>query len=317
MTAEQRSVVLYGAQHYCAASIRQLTASTRPTHVIPDGPNTVLGAGLIEVTIDELESLPAPIVLIARSPDQRGAIRQIARMLRERGMGYDHVSHHFHHAVLTAGLLSDLGFTTYRDVRANTINLGRQVADRIKISFLRNCSGCNITIGDSVYVRRLLAIDMFGNNASVSVGNNCSFIETEIEAGPDGNITIGEDCMFSFGIVLGQPDHHGIFDMATRERINHTKDIVIGSHVWIGRDARLLGGAQIGSGSVVGMASVTSSKFAENVVLAGSPARTLREGILWARDTIASQTLSSFEQCRDQAALIWLDDLCKLGDRHR
>lgn len=44
-----------------------------------------------------------------------------------------------------------------------------------------------------------------------------------------------------------QTDHHHIFDQNTYKRINISKDIQIGNHVWVGRDVELLAGASIGN----------------------------------------------------------------------
>ena len=74
---------------------------------------------------------------------------------------------------------------------------------------------------------------------------------------------------------------HGIFDLATGERINLARDVMIGDHVWIGASARLLKGAAIGNGSIVGANSVVTGRFPENVALAGNPARIVREGVRW------------------------------------
>lgn len=307
MTKKPQPVVIYGAQNYCAWALKRLQPGIRPTHIIPDGPNTLSASGLQEIALSDLPALDDPLVLIARFPNQHKEIRVLAENLRAASVRFDHISNWCSNAVIVSGLLNDMAFVSYQDQRANTVQLGTKVPDNIHINFLRDCVGCNVVIGDALYVRRGLTIDFFGSNASVEIGGRCSFIEASIEAGMDGKISVGNDCMLSFGIIIGQPDHHPIFDLATHRRINDTKDIMIGDHVWVGRDVRILGGANIGSGCVVGTASVTSSRFANNVVLAGSPARTLRTGVLWARDTVASQTLDIFEQCRDQSAVDWLD----------
>jgi maltose O-acetyltransferase len=54
-------------------------------------------------------------------------------------------------------------------------------------------------------------------------------------------------------------------------------DIVVGDHVWIGADAIVLQGVCIGEGSVVGAGSLVTRDIPSNVIVAGSPARKLRD----------------------------------------
>ena len=49
--------------------------------------------------------------------------------------------------------------------------------------------------------------------------------------------------------------------------MNHSKDIVVGDNVWIASHVTLLGGAGIGTGSVVGTNAVTSSSFVKHCCL--------------------------------------------------
>jgi len=54
--------------------------------------------------------------------------------------------------------------------------------------------------------------------------------------------------------------------------------IVIGRNVWIGNNAIILKGTEIGDNSVIGAgAVVTGGKLPSNVVIAGNPARILKE----------------------------------------
>ena len=62
------------------------------------------------------------------------------------------------------------------------------------------------------------------------------------------------------------------------------KDIRIGDRVWIGRDVQVLKGTVLHSESVVGACSVVSRAFDEgNCVVAGVPARVVKQGIRWDR----------------------------------
>ncbi len=54
-------------------------------------------------------------------------------------------------------------------------------------------------------------------------------------------------------------------------------DTIIGNDVWIGQGARLLPGAEIGSGAIVGAGAVVHGKVAPYTIVAGNPARPLRD----------------------------------------
>lgn len=73
---------------------------------------------------------------------------------------------------------------------------------------------------------------------------------------------------------------------------------------WSG--SNFVGGAQIGTGSVVGCKSVTSSQFGRNQIIAGTPAKVLRENIIWSRDSTRDFDHASFEECIDKMALEYL-----------
>ena len=95
-------------------------------------------------------------------------------------------------------------------------------------------------------------------------------------------IDIGSKCMIASGIEIRTGDSHGIFDLASRERINPGQDIRIGSNVWLTNGVLVLKGADIPDGSVVGARSVVTKPLEEkNAAYAGNPARLVRSNIIW------------------------------------
>lgn len=180
----------------------------------------------------------------------------------------------------------------YEDGRGNKIYFDQSLSDKLTVSFQGSGNilrvGKNVSIG-SLYIR-------FGNDGVCSIGDNTEIIGAVFHVAY-AEMRIGEDCLFSTQVVLRTHDAHHIFDMATHERLNCAKDIVVGNHVWIAYRAILLGGAKIGAGSVVGANAVTSSQFEDHKVIAGAPAKVIRENICWSKDDTAYFNHSCLEEC--------------------
>lgn len=117
------------------------------------------------------------------------------------------------------------------------------------------------------------------------------------------NCYIGRDCMFSFDACVQCGDGHSIFDIDTEQNINSNvewlekhsclSEINVGDHVWVGRNAMILGegkgkSTRISNGSIVGAKSLVKGVFSNNVILAGSPAKTIRKNVAWSRKNESS-----------------------------
>lgn len=96
------------------------------------------------------------------------------------------------------------------------------------------------------------------------------------------NVIIGDDCLFSYGIIIRVSDAHGIYSTDTRTRINNPKSIYIGDHVWMGQNSMVFKGTQISSGSIIGAGSILSNKIVpSNTTFAGNPAKLVKEKTFW------------------------------------
>lgn len=106
--------------------------------------------------------------------------------------------------------------------------------------------------------------------------------KTELAVMEGTKIEVGRDCLFSANITLRAGDSHSVIDASTGERINRSKDIVVGEHVWIGNTVIITKGTVIGSYSVVATgAVVTGKRFPENSAIGGNPAKVVKEGVNW------------------------------------
>lgn len=152
---------------------------------------------------------------------------------------------------------------------------------------MRNCNitimGDNNTLlienGVSMTEGRIVICD---SNNSVFIGSNTTFNKNVVLDCMEGRkLTIGEKCLFSADIVVRTGDWHSIYD-TNGKRINHSKDVMIGNHCWIGDRVSITKGGSLADGTVVGTGAIVTEKVEEiNTVIAGNPAHILKNNIQW------------------------------------
>lgn len=142
---------------------------------------------------------------------------------------------------------------------------------------------------------------LLGNRAKVKIGSNVRIVIAECHVAYSA-LNIGDDCLFGKYVVIRTHDSHHIFDKDTGKRINQAKDVNVSNQVWLCAQCKLLPGADIGVGSVVAANAVTSSKFPNNVIVAGVPARVIRENIVWSRDDTRFCDNQMFSECSSKDA---------------
>lgn len=87
-------------------------------------------------------------------------------------------------------------------------------------------------------------------------------------------IQIGDYCIFAPGVGLISANHNP----ADLDHHLPCDPIRIGNHCWVGMNAVILPGVQLGDYTMVGAGSVVTSSFPEgHCVIAGNPARLIRK----------------------------------------
>jgi len=99
--------------------------------------------------------------------------------------------------------------------------------------------------------------------------------------GKHNKLIIGRECMIADNVEIWNTDSHRILDLDTGELNNKSVPVMIGDHVWLGKNSIVLKGVHIGDGAVVGMNSIVTKEVASNCVVAGNPARLIRENVKW------------------------------------
>lgn len=126
------------------------------------------------------------------------------------------------------------------------------------------------------------------NRCHLSIGQKCTFEGVHLAlTEDDSKIEIGEDCMFAYNIEVRTGDSHSVIDNKSNKRINEAKNVKIENHVWIASHTLILKGSTIGSHSVVAAGSIVTKSFQEvGSILAGNPAKIVRQGVTWTRDRL-------------------------------
>ena len=162
-----------------------------------------------------------------------------------------------------------------------------------KISSLTNChiaihGSNNTVIIEGGVGARDLTIYCADDNCCVLVKQDTQIAgKTELAAMEGTKIEVGRDCLFSANITLRAGDSHSVIDAETGTRINKSKDIIIGDHVWVGNTVIITKGSVIGPHSVVATGAVITGKvFPGNSAVGGNPAKVVKEGVSWKAEKI-------------------------------
>ncbi|WP_378147689.1 DapH/DapD/GlmU-related protein [Cnuibacter sp. UC19_7] len=181
------------------------------------------------------------------------------------------------------GLLHDLrGSYLGRDVVTRgkkQIWLGRGVSigDRVQIDALSKQGiyfGDSVTIDTGAILRASGVLRHLG--VGIRIGERTAIGAYNVILG-QGGIAIGQDCLLGPNVCVVS-ENHNFNDVARpiREQGESRLPTTIGNDVWIGANSVVLGGAIVGDGVVVAAGSVVRGEIPPFSVVAGAPARVIR-----------------------------------------
>lgn len=135
----------------------------------------------------------------------------------------------------------------------------------------------DISLGNKVFLHRHCKLSVYGTDgqAKLKIGDNVAIGDrTEIHAGCE--VTIGDNSLISWDCCIMDRDYHKL--MSDTEIF---KPVHIGINVWIGSRALILKGITIGDGAVVAAGSVVTRDVPAKTIVAGNPARVIKEDVYW------------------------------------
>ena len=164
------------------------------------------------------------------------------------------------------------------------------------VPFIFNSKGATLEIGDNCVIKSSFLSNLVGlyqrtiivtraSEAEIIIGNNVGISGATIYARK--KITIGDNTCIGGNVKILDNDFHPI-EWEERNRLLlredggkftdaiPSKEIAIGNNCFIGCNAIILKGTELGDGCVVGAGAVVSGRFPKGSVIAGNPARIIR-----------------------------------------
>lgn len=124
-----------------------------------------------------------------------------------------------------------------------------------------------------------------GPHARLRLGSG--YINNAVTISCFSDIRIGHDAAIGPDVYIRDSDSHVIAGSSRPS----TLPIVIGNHVWIGARALILKGVSIGDGAIVAAGSVVTRDVAPGTLVAGSPARYVRDAT-WRHEEGPEETIA-------------------------
>ena len=154
----------------------------------------------------------------------------------------------------------------------------------INVTKIRHGRGCFVTVGEQCWIDAKILFDRPG--ASICIGSRVFIGPSALIAAE--KITIGDDVLISWGVVIVDHDSHSTDYKYRRDDVvawqNGRKDwahvpiapVHIGSKVWIGFGASILRGIHVGDGAVIAANSVVTKDVPPWTIVAVNPARVIK-----------------------------------------
>ena len=130
------------------------------------------------------------------------------------------------------------------------------------------------TLGQGVRLNAGARLDLEAPGARIVVGD-FTFLNERASVSAHQLVTIGSRCAIGFDVLIMDADGHSVDGRPS------TAPVTIGDDVWIGARAMVLKGVSIGDGAVIGACSLVTRDVPPGALVAGNPARVIREQVSW------------------------------------
>lgn len=132
-----------------------------------------------------------------------------------------------------------------------------------------------ITIGDRTTVGPFARVTAIGG--SVTLGSDCTVQHFAMISGSTAGVEIGNGVRIgAHALIIGSNHRFDRTDIPIWQQGSHSKGIRINTGVWIGSNATVLDGVQVGEGAVIAAGAVVAQDVPSNTVVAGVPAHVIK-----------------------------------------
>lgn len=127
----------------------------------------------------------------------------------------------------------------------------------------------NLTVGDRTYIAALAYV-----TGDLTIGADCSINPYAVVR---GEIRMGDGVRIGAHTSILGFNHSMATDRPIHQQGTWSKGITLGDDVWIGSNATILDGVTVGDHVIIGAGSVVTKDVPDWAVVAGNPARVLRD----------------------------------------
>ena len=157
---------------------------------------------------------------------------------------------------------------------ARQVEGGRGLRAEHGVRIVRLTEQSTVRMGADVLLAHDVQLHLRDRGAVIEVGEG-TFVNHRTELVAHQHVRLGRDCLLAWDVLVLDSDSHSV-DGGPR-----SAPVTIGDRVWIGCRATVLKGVTIGDGAVVAACSVVTGDVPAGALVAGNPARVVREGVTW------------------------------------
>ncbi len=150
---------------------------------------------------------------------------------------------------------------------------------------------CNVILNKNISINSSISI-VIGNDHKnftsvkdvyVEIGTNTTFESMSLVTFNSGSVvTIGSNCMFANNVTLMHTDSHPIYNIDTNKIVNYVSEMRVGNNCWLGNHVTLLKNSVLPDNTIVGLGAIVTKSFDKQyTILAGNPAKIVKENIFW------------------------------------